>query len=128
EIQQESTKNNFEGGYSTRLRRHAANQALLKDNDVRLWYLNVKNGAAATGDSYLRGLGVFCERNCVTPRQLVTMKNKVRDNLIAEYIPKYGKGATAYAVKVLRSFFAQFPSKRIVLRPINLKRIPRPRV
>jgi len=56
------------------------------------------------------------------------MKNKARDNLIAEYVPKYGKGAAAYAVKVLISFFNQFPSKRIVLRPVNLKRIPRPRV
>jgi len=126
--QQESTKNNFKGGYGTRLRRHAENQALLKDNDVRFWYLNIKNGAAATGDSYLRGLGVFCERTGVTAQQLLKMKNKYRDNLIAGYVPKFGKGATAYAVKVLRSFFAQFPSKRIVLRPVNLKRIPRPRV
>src|SRR2546422_3450361 len=125
--QQESKVNNFKGGYGTRLRRHAANQALLKDNDVRRWYENNRRGAAATADSYLRGLGVFCERMGVTPKQLVKMSNKVRDELIEDYIPKFGAGATKYTVKVLKSFFARFPSRRIVLRPINLGRIPKPR-
>ncbi len=126
-FQQESTKNNFKGGYGTRLRRHAANQALLRDNDVRRWYENNKRGAAATADSYLRGLGVFCERTGVTPQQLVKMSNKVRDELIEDYVPKFGAGATKYTFKVLKSFFARFPSRRIVLRPINFGRIPKPR-
>ncbi len=61
-------------------------KALLEDEDVRRWYVNVSRGAEVTADVNLRRLGNFCERVRLHPKDLLKMDDKALKNLILDYI------------------------------------------
>jgi len=46
---------------------------LLSGPEVKRWYDNVARGSIITADVYLRRLGLFCEKNNITPKTLVEM-------------------------------------------------------
>jgi hypothetical protein len=46
---------------------------LLLDPEVKRWYDNIARGSIITADLYLRRLGLFCEKNKVTPKRLAEM-------------------------------------------------------
>lgn len=64
---------------------------LLKDSDVARWHTNVARGSPITADVNLRRLGLFCEQNGLTPKELVALgkKNKKElEDLIQDHITK----------------------------------------
>jgi len=61
-------------------------QALLQDRDVRRWHDNVARGARATADNYLRLLGRFCEASTTTPKALLDLKVKERDDTLSDFV------------------------------------------
>ncbi|MHB8586878.1 MAG: site-specific integrase [Thermoplasmatota archaeon] len=78
-------------------------QSLLADPDVRRWFDNLKRGSPATADNYLRILGRFLELNDLTPKKIVALKPRERDDIVTDHITrllKEGKtGSTAAVVK-----------------------------
>lgn len=61
-------------------------ERLLEDEDVRRWFENMSRGSQSTADNYLRCIGRFCERTRKTPRELVEMSKKKREDLIHDYV------------------------------------------
>ena len=54
---------------------------LLQDPDVERWYMNVGRGSRNTAEVHLRRLSLFCERNGLTPKELVNLGRKDRRRL-----------------------------------------------
>lgn len=64
---------------------------LLKDPDLARWHTNLSRGSLVTADVYVRRLGLFCEQNGLTPRELVALGRKNRkqlEDLIEDHITK----------------------------------------
>ncbi|AGK61410.1 hypothetical protein Asulf_01423 [Archaeoglobus sulfaticallidus PM70-1] len=61
-------------------------KALLEDENVRRWYVNVSRGAEVTADVNLKRLSNFCERVGLNPKDLLKMDDKALKNLILDYI------------------------------------------
>ena len=53
--------------------RKSRHRHLLSGPEVKRWYDNVARGSIITADVYLRRLGLFCEKNNITPKRLVEM-------------------------------------------------------
>ena len=46
---------------------------ILVDPDVKRWYDNLCRGSKITADVKLRRLGNFCERNDMTPKEIIAL-------------------------------------------------------
>lgn len=76
-------------------------QALLTDPDVQRWFDNLARGSRATADNYLRILGRFLSLNQLTPKKLVALKPRERDDIVTDHITtllKEGKAGSTCAV------------------------------
>jgi integrase len=67
----------------TRKRKYARN---LEDADIKRWYDNNARGSRVTADVYFRRLGGFCDRNKITPKELVNMDQRERFDLILDFV------------------------------------------
>ncbi|AGK61403.1 Site-specific recombinase XerD [Archaeoglobus sulfaticallidus PM70-1] len=59
---------------------------LLKDPDLKRWYMNLSRGSEVTADVNLRRLGRFCEIMGVKPNKLLNMDDRSLKNLILDFI------------------------------------------
>ncbi len=64
-------------------RRHAL---LLNEPKIRAWFDEVSLGSEATAKNYLRMLGIFCEREGVTPPRLLEISDESRVGLLRKYV------------------------------------------
>ncbi|MEM2904802.1 MAG: site-specific integrase [Candidatus Bathyarchaeia archaeon] len=87
---------------------------LLDDEDVRRWHENLAAKSLVTAGVYLRGLGLYCEKNDTTPREILEKARRdgkaFRDGFsdFVRALEREGK-AGSYIVrfkKVLRSWLA----------------------
>lgn len=62
---------------------------LLKDPDVKRWYNNVKEGSQTTSDTSIRRLGLFCEFVNMTPRDLLSLSEKERNDLLVDFVSNF---------------------------------------
>lgn len=62
---------------------------LLEDQDVRRWYNNVKEGSQTTADTSIRRLGLFCEYVNMTPKELLKLNEKERNDLLVDFISDF---------------------------------------
>jgi len=59
---------------------------LLTDEDVKLWYRQLKRGSEDTAENYLKRLGRFCGEHKVTPKSYLSLSKKGREDLLIKYI------------------------------------------
>ena len=62
---------------------------LLNDPDVKRWYNNVKEGSQTTADTSIRRLGLFCEFVHKTPKDLLTLDEKERNDLLVDFVSSF---------------------------------------
>ena len=62
---------------------------LLNDPDVKRWYNNVKEGSQTTADTSIRRLGLFCEFVHKTPKELLTLNEKERNDLLVDFVSSF---------------------------------------
>ncbi len=97
---------------------------LLKNQDLKRWYDNVKRGSKKTADVYLRRLRAFCENNGKSPLELIKMKEDDLYNLMLDFVSsEQERGmADSYIHSSLKAVKSWLSFKRIfVLGKINLK-------
>lgn len=84
---------------------------LLKDEDVNRWFENLKAKSVVTATVYLRTLGLYCDLNQTTPKNLLKIaKTKTFRDSFMDFVRKLereGKAGSYIARyrKVLRSWF-----------------------
>jgi len=64
---------------------------MLKDPDVKRWYMNISRGSPITAEVYLRRLSLFCRQNGLTPEGLVTLGRESRkrlEDLVEDHITR----------------------------------------
>jgi site-specific recombinase XerC len=85
---------------------------LLRDDDVRRWFENLRAKSALTATVYLRGLGYFCQLNQTTPREILkAAKSEAFRDRFTDFVrrlEKEGKAGSYIArfKKVLHSWLA----------------------
>ena len=62
---------------------------LLNDPDVKRWYNNVKEGSQTTADTSIRRLGLFCEFVKKSPKELLTLDEKERNDLLVDFVSSF---------------------------------------
>ena len=62
---------------------------LLNDPDVKRWYNNVKEGSQTTADTSIRRLGLFCEFVKKSPKDLLTLNEKERNDLLVDFVSSF---------------------------------------
>lgn len=62
---------------------------LLKELDVRRWYNNVREGSQTTADTSIRRLGLFCEFVGKTPKDLLELDEKDRNDLLVDFVSTF---------------------------------------
>ena len=62
---------------------------LLQDQDIRRWYNNVKEGSQTTADTSIRRLGLFCEFVKKTPKELLKLDDKGRNDLLVDFVSEF---------------------------------------
>ncbi len=62
---------------------------LLNDPDVKRWYNNVKEGSQTTADTSIRRLGLFCEFVKKSPKDLLTLDEKERNDLLVDFVSSF---------------------------------------
>ena len=62
---------------------------LLNDPDVKRWYNNVKEGSQTTADTSIRRLGLFCEFVKKSPKELLTLNEKERNDLLVDFVSSF---------------------------------------
>jgi len=82
---------------------------LLLDPEVERWYDNIARGSIITVDVYLRRLGLFCEKNKVTPKTLAEMDEAsltalTLDNVTRLEAGDYAGGYVESVVKAVESW------------------------
>ena len=77
-VKENPDDNDYDISHSkNRIARHR--KLLDTDENVKRWYNNVARGSKLTADVKMRRLGLFCERNNITPQELVNMgQNNIR--------------------------------------------------
>ncbi len=100
---------------------------LLKDPDVKRWYNNLKEGSQITADTSVRRFGLFCEFVHKTPKELLKLSEKERNDLLVDFVSNYRNAGTkeragSYIqalIKPVKSWYA-FNGK-IISRKIKIK-------
>ncbi len=59
---------------------------MLKDPEVKRWYNNVKEGSQTTADTSIRRLGLFCEFVKKSPKDLLELNEKDRNDLFVDFV------------------------------------------
>ena len=67
---------------------------LLKDPEVKRWYNNVREGSQITADTSIRKLGLFCEFVHKTPKELLKLDEKERNDLLVDFVSNYRNTGT----------------------------------
>ena len=67
---------------------------LLKDPDVKRWYNNLKEGSQITADTSVRRFGLFCEFVHKTPKELLKLDEKERNDLLVDFVSNYRNAGT----------------------------------
>ncbi|MCL4420986.1 MAG: site-specific integrase [Candidatus Thermoplasmatota archaeon] len=67
---------------------------LLKDPDVKRWYNNLKEGSQITADTSVRRFGLFCEFVHKTPKELLKLSEKERNDLLVDFVSNYRNTGT----------------------------------
>ena len=62
---------------------------LIKDPDVKRWYNNVKEGSQTTADTSIRRLGLFCEFVRKSPKELLELNEKERNDLLVDFVSNF---------------------------------------
>ncbi len=88
-------------------RKRGKHKLLLLDNNVKRWHTNLCRGSTLTADVRLRRLGNFCERNNLTPNDIITIgKSDIRqlDDLLLDNVTELEKTyAPSYIADILKS-------------------------
>ena len=85
---------------------------LMEDPDIERWYMNLSRGTITTADVYFRRLGLFCNQNNTSPKQLITLGKENRkqlEDLVQDHITKMERenkspGYIAGIMKSIRSW------------------------
>ena len=97
---------------------------LLGDNDIKRWYENLARGSQSTADVRLRGLGRFCSRFGLTPKDLLVKSEKEISDLMMDYVTeleKQGK-AGSYIDSCLKPLKSWLKYNSVILtRPIKIR-------
>lgn len=92
---------------------------MLEDEDVRRWYDNLAAKSMVTAEGYLRTLGLFCELNKITPRDLAL--DKLNQNFQEQYDlllqEPFRHHPPVYFVMLSQNFFPR-QSERAFMLPI----------
>src|SRR2546425_1387353 len=112
---------------SKRAEREITRQALMDDEDVKLWRMNV--GSEATGDNYWRMLAYFCEQKGQTPKSLLKLTDKAITDLVQVYMHEHGNQGAVTVKKAVASWLLHNDRKftRDIKTP-EAVRLARPRV
>ena len=62
---------------------------LLNDPDVKRWYNNAKEGSQTTADTSIRRLGLFCEFVRKSPKELLELNEKERNDLLVDFVSNF---------------------------------------
>jgi site-specific recombinase XerD len=62
---------------------------LLNDPDVKRWYNNIKEGSQTTADTSIRRLGLFCEFMRKSPKELLELNEKERNDLLVDFVSNF---------------------------------------
>lgn len=62
---------------------------LLNDPEIKRWYNNVKEGSQTTADTSIRRLGLFCEFVHKTPKDLLALGEKERNDLLVDFVSSF---------------------------------------
>lgn len=78
---------------------------LLHDKNLHRWHDNVGRGSKITAGNYLRKLGNFCEKNTVTPKELLKLPKRKMYNLLLDTVTGMEKKgfAGSYIASVLKA-------------------------
>jgi site-specific recombinase XerD len=97
---------------------------LLDNEDVKRWYENLARGSQSTADVRLRGMGRFCSRFKLTPKDLLLKSEKEISDLMMDYVSDLEKDGKAgsYIDSCLKPLKSWLRYNSIVLtRPIKIK-------
>ncbi|MBD3206528.1 hypothetical protein GF319_09320 [Candidatus Bathyarchaeota archaeon] len=67
----------------------------MENPDVERWYTNLSRGSVTTAKVYFRRLGLFCEQNNLSPKQLVQLGKENRkklEDLVQDHVTKMNLG------------------------------------
>ena len=62
---------------------------MLNDTEVKRWYNNVKEGSQTTADTSIRRLGLFCEFVNKSPKELLALNEKDRNDLLVDFVSDF---------------------------------------
>lgn len=62
---------------------------MLNDTEVKRWYNNVKEGSQTTADTSIRRLGLFCEFVNKSPKELLALNEKYRNDLLVDFVSDF---------------------------------------
>jgi hypothetical protein len=86
-------------------------EQLLADKDVGRWFKNLSRGSIITATVYLRRLGAFCQKNKISPKEIIALPQKEINNLLLDMVSdlaKEGKAGSYISsnLKALKSWLA----------------------
>lgn len=78
-------------------------EKFIGDSDLKRWYLNMKEGSIQTAEPRLRRLKKFSSDTGISPKQLLKMTKKKRDDVIEDYIRSRSGMAGTYVNGIVGS-------------------------
>ena len=62
---------------------------MLKDPEVKRWYNNMREGSQTTADTSIRRFGLFCEFVKKSPKELLELNEKDRNDLLVDFVSAF---------------------------------------